>query len=176
MSDENNIQLTILSMAAAVFLCLAAFFFFLKETEHREKTALKTNFDKVVTSEEDLKKQLKELEISKSELETTVKFHEDKITLLTRGLEAEETRLKQSESKLLQKDMDIDELKAKLAQAIQERDALVQRLDKQSEEVYSLKYQLDTILKSKEELEKKARDLAEKGPVSLGTIVIKQNS
>ena len=39
-----------------------------------------------------------------------------------------------------------------------------------------MKSQLENLLKTKEELELKAKELAENGPVSLGTVIVRQTA
>ena len=57
-----------------------------------------------------------------------------------------------------------------------EKDSILKKIEKTNEENINLKAQLDNLLKTKEEIDKKAKELIEREGVSLGTIVVDQKA
>ena len=56
-----------------------------------------------------------------------------------------------------------------------EKGEALKNLEKTNEAYLGMKFQLENLMKTKEELEKKASEITEKEGVSLGTVIIKRN-
>ena len=175
MSQPVSRPTYLLSLLTLVFLSLSVALYLSDQRNRRENAVLTAELDHATAVKQELKKKLQELDYEKKALEINIKFHEEKIQLLTQQLDQERAELKDAEAKLIMKDSEIERMRTLLGREREEKTALSERIDKQAEDVFALREQLRTMLKTKEELEKKARDLAENGPVSLGTIVVRQN-
>ena len=66
-------------------------------------------------------------------------------------------------------------MKTKVEYIRAEKEYAVKSLEKLNEEYLNMKFHLENLIKTKEELEVKAKELSEKEGVALGTVVIKQS-
>ena len=162
-------------VACAVLFCAASVFYVLKEREEKEKLSLRSELSQASDHQKKLEADLHELQVSNSSFQERIKFQEDKISELAQSVEAVRAEREKAQAVVLEKESEIEKLRAQIQNAEREKRDLLSRLDKQYAEYYDMKFQLNSILKTKEELEKKARELAENGPVYLGTVIIRQN-
>ena len=78
--------------------------------------------------------------------------------------------------KLQEHEDEIRALRSKLENEEAEKESLLKKVEKANEDYLSIKVQLENTLKTKEEMEQKAKELVEKEGVSLGTIVVDQKT
>lgn len=161
--------------AIALLASAAMFFYLAKENEKTQKISIKAELDRAAASRAETERQLKDLQLSQSAGELNIKALEEKIADLRQRLEEQGLARQKLEAALVEKDNEIRSLKVQLDLEKEEKKELADRLEKQYADYYNMRFQLQTLLKTKEELEKQAKELAENSAVSLGTIVIKQN-
>jgi len=94
---------------------------------------------------------------------------------LLKDLEEEKKTNGVNVAKIREEESEIQRLKAKIEEVKAEKQGVMTDLEKLNERHLSMKFQLENLLKTKEELENSAKELAEKEGVSLGTVVIKQS-
>ena len=173
MNDSKSFLLRVL-LAVAVFTALILFF--VKESEKREKLLIHHELDALKLSQKKLESDLVESRVSAESLKEKVRLQEETIAATARNLQEEEALRRTAEQTVAVKDIEIGELRKQIQKLEQDNDDLGSRMEKQYENYYQMKTQLEALLKTKEELEQKAKDLAENGPVSLGTVIVRQHS
>lgn len=172
---ESRPPLWLMVFVLTAAVSTASVFYFLKEKEKNEKLSVSLQLTEAVSSQKKLEESLQTLRISGASLEEKVQSQEEIILTIKHSLDEQQALRQKAESEITIKESEIRELRAQVLRAEEEKRDLQSRLEKQYEDYYNMKTQLSTILKTKEELEAKAKELAENGPVSLGTVVIRQN-
>ncbi|GEM_PF-3168089 len=172
---QKNPLLAVLLVLCVVLLCAASMLYVLKESESRQKVAFQVQLNEATLAHKKFEGDLKEMQISNSTLEEKIRSQDEKIKDLHTRLKEERRSYEKVQAQLLAKEAEIAELQTKLQNEEREKQDLLMRLEKQYADYYDMKFQLSSMLKTKEELELKAREMAENGPISLGTVVVRQN-
>ena len=165
----------VLGIALAAALCTASVFYFLKENEAGEKLRAQRQLEGVTQAQRKLEGDMMDLRVSSAELREKISRQEETIASLTQDLTEQRSLRQKAEAEIAVKQAEMEGLHERIRKADEARAELENRLEKQYEDYYQMKTQLGTLLKTKEELEQKAKELAENGPVSLGTVIIRQN-
>ena len=166
--------LILLSGAAIILLCSTIALYFVKENEREKKVAVQKTLGESLAAKQNLEERLREIELANAEMKANIASQEEKVGALSRSLEEEKAVSAGNLAKIQEKGAEIEKLKSRLEEERAEKEGLLSRLEKLNEEYLNLKFQLQNLLKTREELEEKAKELVEKEGVSLGTIVIKQ--
>ena len=95
--------------------------------------------------------------------------------MLSREIEEQKAANSNHLAKIQEKELQIQNLKSKIDEVKSEKQGVLRDLDKLYQHHLKTEFQLENLTKTKEELEKKAKEIAEKEGVSLGTVVIKQS-
>lgn len=169
---RSNFWLSLLLVSAVLG---ASMLYFLKETERQEKLRVREELNETVSLKKKLETEISKLKASTASLEGRLKSHEEVIATIKQNLDEQQLLRQKAEVDLFVKQTEIENLKNQIRKADDEKRDLQSRLEKQYEDYYNMKTQLSSILKTKEELEARAKELAENGPVSLGTVIIRQN-
>jgi peptidoglycan hydrolase CwlO-like protein len=91
---------------------------------------------------------------------------------MTQRLDEERVSNNRNLFKLQARENEIRAMKAKISSAIAEKDVLTARLAKANEDYLRMKAQIESSTKTKEEMDRKAKETAEREGVSLGKIVV----
>lgn len=174
-TKDGRVVTIALSITAVILLYAAIVLYVMKENERGKVTALQKRVEEVTVVKDLLEVKMKEVEIANAELKTAIKSDEEKITALTKTFDDEQAAHGRDVARLQQNEAELKSVKAKLDEERTERDDLAKRLERLNEEYLNLKFQLENLLKTKEEMERKAKEMADKEGVSLGTIVIKRS-
>ncbi|MDD5423552.1 MAG: hypothetical protein WC592_07465 [Candidatus Omnitrophota bacterium] len=174
MDKDGKIFLISLSITTVILLYSTIVLFVIKESEKDKKISFQKRFEEVTIAKQDIETRLKEFEIANAEMKVSIRMQDEKIKTLSQRVEDERSQSAKSVSQLQQREFEFQSLKSKLAEEKAEKESLISRMEKISEERLELKLQLENMLKTKEEMDRKAKELAEKEGISLGTIVINQ--
>ena len=158
-----------------VAVSAASVFYFLKEVERKDKMRVRQELDGLALSEKKLEGDLQNLQVASASLKEKVQYQEITIASVTLELEEQRALRQKAEGAIAVKEGEINEIKKQLERAREEKQELERRLEKQYEDYYVMKSQLSDLLKTKEALEEKAKELAENGPISLGTVIVRPN-
>lgn len=176
MSKDSRLYLIFLAIAYLLLFYSCISLFVMKEGEKDRRITLQKRFDDLTVTKSELEMKLKETESANSEIKANIKFQEDKISMLTQRLEEEKAQTARSTAKFQEKEIQIQNLKVRIDEEKTEKAGLIKQLEKINADYLAMKVQLEYMMKSKEEVEKKAKEMAEKEDVSLGTIVITQST
>lgn len=171
---DNKLLIISLSIIGIILLCATITLFVSKESEKDKRIATQKHLDEVIVAERNLEAKLKDAEIMNVEMKTNIKSQDEKIATLLKSLDEVKTANADLTAKIQEREVEAQNLKSKLEEERIEKEDLLKRHEKLNEDYLNLKFQLENLLKMKEELEKKVKELAEKESVSLGTVVIKQ--
>lgn len=175
MNKDNKIFLIALSITTVILLYSTIVLFVIKESEKDKRIALQKRLDEVIVAKQDVETRMREMELLSVEIRSDLKLQREKVSMLTERLEEEKKLCAKYSGQLQQREFEMQSLKTKLQEEEAEKESLLKRLEKMNEEYLGLKFQLENLMKTKEEMEAKARELADKEGVSLGTIVINQS-
>ncbi|MFA5084885.1 MAG: hypothetical protein WC482_00795 [Candidatus Omnitrophota bacterium] len=168
--------LSAISLLVIILLLFAAIFLYVtKEGERNKRISLQKQIEELTIKGQNFEVKLKEAEIANIQMAASIKFQEEKINLLTKGLEDEKEARGRNLAKIQEKEIEIQNLRAKMEEIKIEKRGIARDLEKLYEHHLNMEFQFENLIKTKEELEKKAKELAEKDGVSLGTVVIKQS-
>lgn len=175
--DTGNIDifLIISSAAAIMFLVFTVVLYGAKEREKNDRVNAQNRLDKTLSAKEKVDLELREAEIENAAAKANLKAADDKLEALSRRLEELVASDIEKTSVIKQKDETVSRLKADLEELRAERDRLVVDLEKSSYDYRQLKVYLDNVMKTNEEMDRKAKEISERYGVSLGTIVLNQN-
>lgn len=174
MNKNGAFSSTIPFIAILLLLFTTVFLYIMKENERDKRIGLQRQVDELIMKEQGFEAKLKETEIANAQMAASIKFQEEKINMLAKSLEDEKEERGKNLAKIHGKEIEIQNLKAKIEEIKTEKEGALRSLEKLNEEYLNMKFYMENLIKTKEELEKKAKDLAEKEGVSLGTVVIKQ--
>lgn len=174
MNKDGAFLRTIPFIAIALLLFAAVFLYIMKENERDKRVGLQRQVDELMMKEQAFEAKLKETEIANAQMAASIKFQEEKINMLAKSLEDEKEERGKNLAKIQGKEIETQNLKAKIEEVKAEKEGALKSLEKLNEEYLNMKFYMENLIKTKEELEKKAKDLAEREGVSLGTVVIKQ--
>lgn len=158
-----------------VAVSTASVLFFLKDGETRDKQRVSKELDGLALAEKKLEADLQALQVASAALKEKTQYQEERLASVARDLEEQRLLRQKAEAAIAVKEGEIGELRKQIQRAGEEKKDLEGRLEKQYEDYYLMKNQLSDMLKTKEALEQKAKELAENGPVSLGTVIVRSN-
>jgi chromosome segregation ATPase len=175
MNKDGKVFLIFLSITTVILLYSTIILFVIKESEKDKKMVLQKRLDEITVLKQDLESKVREIELANAEMKASLKIQEEKANMLSQRLDDEKSASGKYASQVQQREIEIQSLKSRLSEEKSEKDSLLGRIEKMNEEYLRLKFQLENMLKTKEEMDKRASELAEKEGVSLGTIVINQS-
>ncbi|MCX5668063.1 MAG: hypothetical protein NTY34_07145 [Candidatus Omnitrophica bacterium] len=168
--------LSAISFVTIILLLFTTIFLYItKESERDKRMGLQKQVEELTIKGQSFEAKLKETEIANAQMAASVKFQEEKMNMLARGLEDEKAANSKSIAKIQEKEFEIQNLKAKIEEIKADKRGIARDLEKLYEHHLNMEFQLENLVKTKEELEKKAMEISEKEGVSLGTVVIKQS-
>ena len=172
--DGGRVTLISLSVVCFILLYSTVAFYVMVEGEKAKRHVLQKKFDEVTIAKQDLESKLKESEALTVELRTRLKTQEETITLATQRLDEMTGTNNRNLFKLQARENEIRSMRARISGAVAEKDVLTARLAKASEDYINLRSQIENSSKTKEEIDRKAKETAEREGVSLGTIAMNQ--
>jgi len=175
MNNNDRIFSILLLIAVIILLFAVNSLYMMKESEKDKRINLQKQFDGLTIEKQNIESKLKDAEIAYAQASSTVKVQEEKISALLKDLDEEKKTSGVNIAKIQEKESEIQRLKSKIEDVKAEKQSAILDLEKLNERHLSMKFQLENLLKTKEELENSAKELAEKEGVSLGTVVIKQS-
>jgi len=175
MIKEGKVLSAISFITIILLLFTAIFLYITKESERDKRMGLQKQVEELTIKGQSFEAKLKETEIANAQMAASVKFQEEKMNMLARGLEDEKAANSKSIAKIQEKEFEIQNLKAKIEEIKADKRGIARDLEKLYEHHLNMEFQLENLVKTKEELEKKAMEISEKEGVSLGTVVIKQS-
>lgn len=176
MNKDDKIFLIASFMVIILLLFAVGSLYLVKEHEKEKRTGLQRQVDALTIEKQNLEVRIKELEVSGAQAASSIKFQEEKISTLSKDLEDEKAAAGKQVTVLQEKEFEIQSLKSKIEELKAEKMEIQKGAEKLNEDYLNIKFQLENLIKTKEELEKKAKEIAEKEGVSLGTVVIKRSN
>ena len=168
--------LSAVSFITIILLLFTAIFLYItKESERDKRISLQKQIEELTMKGQSFEAKLKETEIANAQMAASIKFQEERINMLARGIEDEKAVNSKNVTKIQEREFEIQNLKAKIEEIRAEKRGVARDLEKLYEHHLNMEFQLENLVKTKEELENKAREISEKEGVSLGTVVIKQS-
>ena len=169
--------LSAISFITIILLLFTTIFLYIaKENEKDKRIGLQKQVEELTIKGQNFDAKLKETEIANAQMAASIKFQEEKINMLAKGLEDEKAANSKNIAKIQEMEFEIQSLKAKTEEIKAEKRGIARDLEKLYEHHLNMEFQLENLTKTKEELENRAREVAEKEGVSLGTVVIKQSN
>lgn len=167
--------LSVISLVVIILLLFAVIFLYVtKESERDKRIGLERQIEELTMKGQNFEAKLKETEIANAQMAASIKFQEEKINMLAKGLEDAKEVNSKNAAKIQEKEFEIQSLKAKMEEIKTEKRGIAKDLEKLYEHHLNLEFQLENLIKTKEELEKRASELVEKEGISLGTVIVKQ--
>ena len=174
--NKGDKAFLIASFAVIILLLFAVgSLYMVKEGERDKRIGLQKQLDALSIEKQNLEARLKEAEVANAHAESNIKFQEEKVNMLSREIEEQKAANSNHLAKIQEKELQIQNLKSKIDEVKSEKQGVLRDLDKLYQHHLKTEFQLENLTKTKEELEKKAKEIAEKEGVSLGTVVIKQS-
>lgn len=175
--NKNDKIFLIASFAVIILLIISVgSLYMMKEGERDKKMELQKQVDSLTMEKQNLESKLKETEIVNAQTAANIKIQEEKISMLLKNIEEEKASNSKSAAEIKGKEVEIQNLKGKIEEIRAEKMEALRTLNRLNEAYLNLKFQLENLTKTREELENKAKELAEKEGVSLGTVVIKRSN
>lgn len=175
MNRDDRIFL-IISVVAVILLSFTSLSLYVaKAMETDKRLSIQKRLDAISLEKTALETRVKELESSQSISDSNARAQEEKIAALTKDLETAKTANGASYASIQERESEIRRLKARIEELSQDKQKAMQDLEAMNERALNMKFQLENLLKTKEEMEKKAKEIANSEGVSLGTVVIRQN-
>jgi len=175
MIKEGKVLSAISFITIILLLFSTIFLYVTKESEKEKRIGLQKQIEELTIKGQGFEAKLKEAEIAGAQMAASIKFQEEKINMLTKDLEDEKAAGAKSTARMQEKEFEIQNLKAKIEEIKTDKRGIAKDLEKLYEHHLNLEFQMENLVKTKEELEKKAKELVDKEGVSLGTVVIKQS-
>ena len=173
--DKDDRTFLIASFMVIILLLFAVgSLYMMKENEKDKRINLQKQIDVLTVEKQNLEARLKEAEVAGVQATSSLKFQEEKISMLSKSIEDVKETNSKTVAKLQEKEYEIQNLKAKIEEAKADKQEVQKNLEKLNEDYLNMKFQMENLIRTKEELEKKAKDIVEKEGVSLGTVVIKR--
>jgi chromosome segregation ATPase len=174
MIKEGKVLSAISLITIILLLFTTLFLYIAKESERDKRMGLQKQVEELTIKGQSFEAKLKETEMANAQMAASIKFQEERINMLARGLEDEKEAKSKNIAKIQEKEFEIGNLKTKIEEIKAEKYGIAKDLEKLYEHHLNMEFQLENLLKTKEELEKKAKELVEKEGISLGTVVVKQ--
>jgi len=172
MNKDSRVALISLSVVCFILLYSTVAFYVMEEGEKGKKIVLQKKLGDMTAEKQELEMKLKEVETLSVELKARLKTQEDTIADMTKSLGDEKDANTANLLKLKSHEDGIKAMEARLESEIAEKENLVKRITKLTEDYQSIRSQSENENKTKEETDKKAKETMEKEGVSLGTIVV----
>jgi len=171
--NKNGGKVVWISLSVVCFILLysTVAFYVMEETEKGRKNTLQKKLDEISAVGQGLEAKCKESEALTVELKTRLKSQEDTIAEASRHLDEEKSANTANLLKLQARENEIRAMKTRLENANAEKEGILKNLDKANKDYLEMKAQAEH-LKTKENMEKKAKEAVEREGVSLGTIVV----
>lgn len=176
MNKDDKIFLIGSFVVIVLLLFAVGSLYVMKENEKEKRTNLQRQVDALTIEKQNFEVRLKDLEVANAQAASSIKFQEEKISALVKDLGDEKAASGKNISRLQDKEFEIESLKTKIEEIKAEKLEMQKNAEKLNEDYLNMKFQLQNLIKTKEELEKKAKEIADKEGVSLGTVVIKRSS
>ena len=176
MNKDDKIFLIASIAVIILLLFVVVSLYMIKENEKEKRTNLQRQVDTLTIEKQNLETKIKELELTGVQTASSIRFQEEKISSLTKALEDEKAAVAQNLTALQGKEFEIQGLKTRIEEMKEEKLYIQKNAEKLNEDYLNMKFQLENLIKTKEELRKKAREIAAKEGVSLGTVVIKRSN
>ncbi|MDO8535934.1 MAG: hypothetical protein Q7S30_02870 [Candidatus Omnitrophota bacterium] len=174
MINEGKVLSAISFIIIVLLLFTTIFLYITKESEKDKRISLQRQVEELTIKGKNFEDKLKETEITNAQMAASIKFQEEKINMLVKGLEDEKEARARSIASMQAKEIEAANLKAKIDEVKAQKEDVMRSLEKLNEEYLNMKFHLENLIKTKEELEVKAKELSEKEGVSLGTVIVKQ--
>lgn len=174
MIKESKILSAISVVTIILLLFTTIFLYITRESERDKRMGLQKQVEELTIKGQNFEAKLKETEIANAQMAASIKFQEEKINMLVKGLEDEKEARSKSLASVQAKELETQSLKAKIEEIRAEKEGVMRNLEKLNEEYLNMKFHLENLIKTKEELEVKAKELSEKEGISLGTVIVKQ--
>lgn len=172
MVKDNKLVVIALSIICFILLYATIAFYVMEEGEKSKKNVLQARLNEMIIVKQDLETKLKDAEMVTVELKTRLSSQENTIASMTQHLEELKAENNRNIITIRDRDDEIRSVKAKLEDEKTEKDSILKKLEKMNEDYLAAKFQLEGLLKTREEMDRKAKELLEKEGVSLGTIVV----
>ena len=176
MNKDDKIFLIASFMVIILLLFAVVSLYMAKESEKEKRTNLQRQVDGLSVEKQNLEAKVRDLELTGIQTASSIRFQEEKISALAKDLEDEKAVVAKNITALQAKEFEIQSLKTRIEEMKAEKLDMQKNAEKLNEDYLNIKFQLENLIKTKKELEKKARAIAEKEGVSLGTVVIKRSN
>jgi len=173
-TNPVNIPLILSFAAAIIFLIFSFVLYGAKEKERETRISVQNRLDETLAAKERVELRLRDLEIEAAAVKANLKAKEDELGVMSGRLEEEKALSSEKSAALKEKDTQISRLTSNIGEVRIERDKIAGDLEKLNYEHQQLKFYLDNLMKTKEEIDAKAKEIIKKQGVSLGTIVLNQ--
>jgi len=174
MIKESKVLSAISFITIILLLFTTIFLYVTKESEKDKRISLQKQVEELTVKGQVFEAKLKETEIANAQMAASIKFQEEKINMLAKGLEDEKEARSKNLASIQAKEVETQNLKAKIEEIRSQKEDVMKSLEKLNEEYLNMKFHLENLIKTKEELEAKAKELSEKEGISLGTVIVKQ--
>lgn len=174
MTKEGKILSAISLITIILLLFTAIFLSITKGSERDKRMGLQKQFEELTIRGQSFEAKLRDAEIANAQMAASIKFQEEKMNMLAKGLDDEKAVNSKNVAKIQEKEFEIQNLKAKIEEIQASKRGIARDLEKLYEHHLDMEFQFENLLKTKEELEKKAKELVEKEGISLGTVIVKQ--
>jgi len=173
--NKDGVVLSITSFVVIILLLFTTVFLYItKESERGKRIGLQKQVEELTMKGQNFEAKLKEAEITNAQMAASIKFQEEKIDMLAKGLEDEKEARGKGLADIRAKEIEAQRLKAKIEVIREDKEDVMKRLEKLNEEYLNMKVHLENLIKTKEKLEIKTKELSEKEGISLGTVIVKQ--
>ena len=176
MNKDDKIFLIASFMVIILLLFAVVSLYMAKENEKEKRTNLQRQVDGLSIEKQNLEAKVRDLELTGIQTASSIRFQEEKISALAKDLEDEKAVVAKNITALQAKEFEIQSLKTRIEEIKAEKLDMQKNAEKLNEDYLNIRFQLENLIKTKKELEKKARAIAEKEGVSLGTVVIKRSN
>ncbi|MFA5500420.1 MAG: hypothetical protein WC404_05020 [Candidatus Omnitrophota bacterium] len=176
MNKDDKIFLIASFMVIILLLFAVVSLYMAKESEKEKRTNLQRQVDGLSIEKQNLEAKVRDLELTGIQTASSIRFQEEKISALAKDLEDEKAVVAKNITALQAKEFEIQSLKTRIEEMKAEKLDMQKNAEKLNEDYLNIRFQLENLIKTKKELEKKARAIAEKEGVSLGTVVIKRSN
>lgn len=176
MNKDDKIFLIASFMVIILLLFAVVSLYMAKENEKEKRTNLQRQVDGLSIEKQNFEAKIRDLELTGIQTASSIRFQEEKISALAKDLEDEKAVVAKNITALQAKEFEIQSLKTRIEEMKAEKLDMQKNAEKLNEDYLNIRFQLENLIKTKKELEKKARAIAEKEGVSLGTVVIKRSN
>jgi len=174
MINQDKILPAISLIVTILLLSITITLYIAKGSERDKRMVLQKQYEELTIKGQAFESKLKEAEIANAQMSSSIKFQEDKINMLAKQLEDEKALNSKNVAKIQEKEFEIQNLKTKIEEIRAGNRGIARDLEKLYEHHMNMEFQFENLTKTKEELEKKAKELTDKEGISLGTVIIKQ--